>query len=192
MSDIVKFWLDNRNAVGTRVAAIGDQDLVLYRGRYHVVVGGSAQTRGGRPVRYSNSSMPAIWKKALKGATPATASLSVPGAEIMPQINPMKRERKKMDKPTGIEQLQAAAEPVESILQNEVKAPRAPKKAESKTAVQAAVTANCPYCSARHDIPVDKGKSGKPFFMACARCKTDFAVRFVQVSVYQAQVAGFR
>jgi transposase-like protein len=52
--------------------------------------------------------------------------------------------------------------------------------------------ANCPYCNARHEIQVEKGKNGKPFFMACSKCKSEFAVRFVPVAMYQAQVAGFR
>jgi ssDNA-binding Zn-finger/Zn-ribbon topoisomerase 1 len=66
------------------------------------------------------------------------------------------------------------------------------KKVDVKPGAQTTVVVTCPNCSNRHDHPLDKGKNGKPFFMACARCKTDFAVRFVQVMTYQAQVAGFK
>jgi transcription elongation factor Elf1 len=69
---------------------------------------------------------------------------------------------------------------------------KAPRKIEAKPAIQLPVVANCPYCNARHEIPVEKGKNGKPFFTSCNKCKNEFAVRFVQVTVYQAQVAGFR
>jgi ssDNA-binding Zn-finger/Zn-ribbon topoisomerase 1 len=61
-----------------------------------------------------------------------------------------------------------------------------------RPAIQSVVAAECPYCNQKHEIPVEKGRSGKPFFQACSRCANDFAVRFVQVSIYQAQVAGFR
>ena len=37
----------------------------------------------------------------------------------------------------------------------------------------------------------EKGKSGKPFLLVCSKCNGDFAVRFVEVTIYQAEVAGF-
>ncbi len=58
--------------------------------------------------------------------------------------------------------------------------------------VQAVVAAICPYCSHKQDIPFEKGKNGKPFFVACIRCSSEFAVRFVPVTMYQAQVAAFK
>jgi hypothetical protein len=66
------------------------------------------------------------------------------------------------------------------------------KKPEVKPAFQSSVTALCPYCSHKHELPVEKGKNGKAFILVCDRCNTDFAVRFVQVVQYQAQTAGFR
>jgi len=69
---------------------------------------------------------------------------------------------------------------------------KARRKVEAKPVSQPPVVANCPYCNARHEIPLEKGKNGKPFFIPCNRCKNEFAVRFIQVSMYQAQVAGFR
>lgn len=57
---------------------------------------------------------------------------------------------------------------------------------------QAVVGATCPYCQHKQDIPFEKGKNGKPFFVACSRCTTEFAVRFVPVTMYQAQVAAFK
>jgi hypothetical protein len=54
------------------------------------------------------------------------------------------------------------------------------------------VAACCPECRFKHELPLEKGKNGRPFFVACAKCKAEFAVRFVPVMVYQAQVAGFR
>ena len=57
---------------------------------------------------------------------------------------------------------------------------------------QSVVAATCPYCNHKQDLPFEKGKNGKPFFATCARCSTEFAVRFVPVTVYQAQVAAFK
>ena len=57
---------------------------------------------------------------------------------------------------------------------------------------QSVVAATCPYCSHKQDLPFEKGKNGKPFFVACVRCSTEFAVRFVPVTMYQAQVAAFK
>ena len=58
--------------------------------------------------------------------------------------------------------------------------------------VQAVVAATCPYCNHKQDLPFEKGKNGKPFFVTCVRCSTEFAVRFVPVTMYQAQVAAFK
>ena len=57
---------------------------------------------------------------------------------------------------------------------------------------QTVVAATCPYCSHKQDLPFEKGKNGKPFFVACVRCSSEFAVRFVPVTLYQAQVAAFK
>ncbi len=77
-------------------------------------------------------------------------------------------------------------------------APAAAKKSATATDVkpvkisQATIAATCPYCSHKQDLPFEKGKNGKPFFVACVRCSSEFAVRFVPVTLYQAQVAAFK
>ena len=79
--------------------------------------------------------------------------------------------------------------------QSAPKKPSAPKSvAELKPVkiAQTVVTATCPYCNHKQDLPIEKGRNGKPFFTACTKCSTDFAVKFVPVTVYQAQVAAFK
>ena len=189
MSESVSFWLENRNCAGTKAAVIGDQVLVLYRERYYVVSGGAAQIRGGKPMRFPPSSLPVAWKRALKGEVPPMVTLPS-GIESVPTAPPPKRERKKAENPVMSEPKQEAApEKRETALAPTAGATR---KADAKPASAQAIVANCPYCAARHEIPVEKGKNGKPFFMPCSKCKKEFAVRFVPVTVYQAQVAGFR
>ena len=189
MSDSVIFWLANRNCAGTKVAVIGDQVLVLYRDRYYVVSDGAAQTRGGKPLRFSTSSLPSVWKRALKGDV--QSSMTSPSEmDSLTTTHLPKRERKQKEKPAMQELLQETAP--EKSEKTPLQTPKSPKKSEVRPAIQPPVVANCPYCNARHEIPVEKGKNGKSFFMPCSKCKNEFAVRFIQVTVFQAQVAGFR
>jgi len=189
MSEPVTFWMDNKNCVGMTAATIGTEALVLYRDRYYVLLGGVAQSKGGKPLRYSQTSLPPLWKRALKGDVQLQDAL--PAADdSLPDPAPQKRERKKAEQPAMTEQKQESApEQTDKLVTPPLKVS---KKVEAKTASQPPVVANCPYCNTRHEIPVEKGKSGKPFFMPCIKCKSEFAVRIVPVTVYQAQVAGFR
>jgi hypothetical protein len=109
-----------------------------------------------------------------------------------PDVMPTKRiptQRKKVEKPAMVEAIHVPTK--EEFEKAAPVATKAKRKVEPKTAPQT-VAAKCPYCSAHHDIPQEKGKGGKPFFMACSKCKKDFAVRFVEVTTYQALVAGFK
>ena len=80
-----------------------------------------------------------------------------------------------------------AAKPAAAVAKKSVAAEVKPVKI-----IQTVVAATCPYCSHKQDLPFEKGKNGKPFFVACVRCSTEFAVRFVPVTMYQAQVAAFK
>jgi hypothetical protein len=185
MSEAVTFWIDNKNCVGKIAVRIGDQSLVIYRDRYYVLRDGTAQSRGGKPLRYSLSSLPVPWKRALKGEMQLPAALAV---ELEPMPKPPKQARKKREKPVMTEPIPETVTPVPE--KQPVKTSRPAKKAD-KLSAKAPVIANCPYCKASHELPVEKGKSGKPFFLACSKCKGDFAVRFIEVTIYQAEVAGF-
>jgi hypothetical protein len=192
MSEPVQFWLDNKMSAGIKVASIGSQALVVYRERYYVVEKDAAQTKGGKPLRYSLSSMPLVWKKALRGDVLPPESLAMPADDALPEPTVTKRERPRKEP----QQSTAAATGHPSAPSRPVtgpaKTPGAVKTVEIKPAAQTAVSANCPECRLRHEFPLEKGKNGKPFFVACTRCKAEFAVRFVPVMVYQAQVAAFR
>jgi hypothetical protein len=197
MAEGMTFWLDNKHASGTKAAQIGDQVLVTYRDRFYVIVNDAALMKGGKPLRYSQTSLPAVWKKALRGESHSadvstTAELDLPAKPTVPRKAPVKHKNEVsvMPEPTPV-----APAPIATAVQPKppvLKASKAASKTEGKQAAQSVVTAECPYCSQKQEIPVEKGRSGKPFFHSCAKCKSDFAVRFVQVTVYQAQVAGFR
>lgn len=197
MEEAVTFWLDNKISSGFKVAEIGRQTLVSYRDKYYVVEGGAALMKGVRPLHYSKTSMPLVWKKAMSGIMPPlVATIALPEEENLPVTTSTKKERTKMLKPAISAVDRTDSQPQsEKPLQTPAK-PIAHAKVSMDTKPvkisQTAVVANCPYCNHKHDLPLEKGKNGKPFFVACARCSTEFAVRFVPVTMFQAQVAAFR
>jgi len=200
MSESVQFWLDNKMSAGIKVAAIGDQALVVYREKFYVVEKEAAQSRGGKALRYSRSSLPVIWKKALKGETPAPEGLVVPPDDALPQQTTTKRERVRKEPPPAAEPARAVSQPPAPPAAPTVKprpagtttSPRSTRKMDIKPVAQTSVSANCPECNFKHEFPLERGKNGKPFFTACLRCKAEFAVRFVPATIFQAQVAGFK
>jgi hypothetical protein len=199
MSEPVQFWLDNKMSAGIKVAAIANQALVVYREKFYVVEKDAAQTRGGKALRYSKSSLPVIWKKALKGETPPPEGLAVPADDALPIATTTKRVRVRKEPPQPDETCQAvpqptppAQPPAQSRPVSVARSSGHVRKTDLKPAAQSSVSANCPECNFKHEFPLEKGKNGKPFLTACARCKAEFAVRFVPATIYQAQVAGFR
>ncbi len=194
MADAITFWLDNKQAAGTRLGQLGDQVLVNYREKYYIIVNGAATTRSGRSLRYSNSSLPLTWKKLLRGdAAPVLEPFAADYNESSMPLASKKTEPIKRKEDT------AMPEPKKNVAEDQdwpkpptKKSGQSSRKFAAKQAVQSTVTAECPYCANKHEIPVEKGRSGRPFFQTCVKCSNDFAVKFVQVTVYQAQVAGFR
>ena len=192
MEETITFWPDNKICSGFKIAEIGSQTLVLYRDKYYIIVGGAAQMKGVRPLHYSKTSMPLLWKKAIKGILPPPVAVTEYAEdEFLPITTSTKKERKYMQKDTIESELSemppVAKKPAPAPAKKTVGAEIKPAKI-----VQAVVAAICPYCSHKQDIPFEKGKNGKPFFVACIRCSSEFAVRFVPVTMYQAQVAAFK
>jgi hypothetical protein len=196
MSEPVQFWLDNKMSAGIKVAVIGPQTLVAYRERFYVVEKDAAQTRGGKSLRYSMTSLPTIWKKALKGEAPPPEGLLAPPDDALPMSTMTKRERVKKERPQLFETPQPSepspVTPVQAQPAIGTKPSGSVKKMNMKPVAQTMVPAHCPECNFKHEFPLEKGRNGKPFFAACTRCKAEFAVRFVPATIFQAQVAGFR
>jgi hypothetical protein len=193
MDETITFWLDNKISSGFKVAEIGNQSLVSYRDKYYVVVGGAALMKGVRPLHYSKSSMPLVWKKAIKGIMPPPAPvIDHPEEENLPVTTSTKKERTPMQKNTS--SLSVSTEDQPNVIKTALTASKKSAAADIKPVkiTQAVVAATCPYCNHKQDLPFEKGKNGKPFFVTCVRCSTEFAVRFVPVTMYQAQVAAFK
>jgi hypothetical protein len=193
MDEPITFWLDNKICSGFKAAEIGSQTLVSYRDKYYVVVGGAALMKGVRPLHYSKTSMPLVWKKALKGIMPPSVTvIDHHEDEYLPVTTSTKKERTAMQKRTSSPSELPEGQP--QAIPHPPAAARRSAAAEVKPVkiIQSVVAATCPYCSHKQDLPFEKGKNGKPFFVACVRCSTEFAVRFVPVTMYQAQVAAFK
>jgi hypothetical protein len=197
MEETITFWLDNKICSGFKIAEIGAQTLVSYRDKYYIVVKGAALMKGVRPLHYSKTSMPLLWKKAMKGILPApVTAVEHVDDDFLPITTSTKKERTAMKKTTtSAPELSEEQAPIVVTPQSVPKKPAASKaSAEIKPVkiVQSVVPATCPYCNHKQDLPIEKGRNGKPFFTACAKCSADFAVKFVPVTVYQAQVAAFK
>ncbi|ACM20896.1 hypothetical protein Geob_2545 [Geotalea daltonii FRC-32] len=195
MSEGSTFWLENKQAVGTVAALVGDQKLVIYRDRYYIVINGAAVVKGGKPLRYSRSSLPSLWKKALRGDIPAVQVPPVPESDIPARTAVFRKALVRKEKELSImpeSKPSASAPELSPVHPKQRPLKKSTRQPGVKAAIQSVVAAECPYCSQKHEIPVEKGRSGKPFFQSCTKCASDFAVRFVQVTLFQAQVAGFK
>ena len=199
MSESVSFWLDNKMSAGIKVAELEGQLLVTYRDKFYVVVNGAAQMRGSRALHYSRSSLPAIWRKALLEEAPPLQAEALP--EHLKETGPAAvsanlshEEEKSMLQAADSERTAPQPEetPHKKKPQDNTRPPKPAGKSGPPVLAQEFVEAKCPYCSHTNEIMLDKSKRAKPFFTPCAKCDVEFAVRLVQVTIYQAQVAGFR
>lgn len=204
MAEAVSFWLDNKMSSGVKVAEAGSQTLVSYRDKFYVVEKGSALMKGSKPLHYSKSSIPTVWRKVMAGKPVHDSAFNPPDDDNLPMATATKKERAKVKKaePAAPEIPEPAALEIESVQPEakiaaktkpatEPKPAKSVKKTETRFTTPATVVTVCPYCSHKHDVLLDKGKNGKAFLMSCNRCSKEFAVRFMPVTVYQAQVAAF-
>ncbi len=196
MAEGVTFWLDNKHATGLKAASFGDQLLVAYRNRFYVVADGAATMKGSKALRYSLSTLPAAWKKILQdeSASAFVLTSTEPAITAKPPVAKKAFVKKENEESLMTESTPAASPdtPVEKPQQSSRKTPKTAGKSEENPTVRTSLTVECPYCAHKQDISVENGSNGKPFFQNCANCNCDFAVRFVAVTTYQAQVAGFR
>jgi DNA-directed RNA polymerase subunit RPC12/RpoP len=193
MEETITFWLDNKICSGFKIAEIGTQTLVSYRDKYFIVVGGAAQMKGVRPLHYSKTSMPLVWKKAMKGILPPLGPVfDHPEDENLPVTTSTKKERTAMQKSTTSQSDLSEERPLIAKQAHTVVKKAVATEIKPVKIIQSVVAATCPYCNHKQDLSFEKGKNGKPFFATCIRCSTEFGVRFVPVTMYQAQVAAFK
>jgi len=195
MSEAVQFWLDDRLSDGFKVAEIGEQLLVEYREKYYVVVDGVAQMKGSRPLHYSKLSIPTTWRMSMSGIPASQAVVAAEGSPAAGGSHGSEADEKVPNvSPSGDGvALTAPGKAAErSPLPVKAKPVKLAGKLEPLQLAQEFVEAKCPNCGHKNEIMMDRGRRAKPFFVPCDKCNEEFAVKLVQVLVYQAQVAGFR
>lgn len=215
--DTVRFWIDrNKQVYGLVNAKSDDELLVLYQSRYYVVRGDTAVMKQGRPVRFTASTLPAVWKRILN---------RVPENGTLPLLEPSSTQSKwdRVETPSPFStakrteeveatQLKASDEATtdterggmdmvgeeqhqdSEIRKEEEVTAAAPKKSRkgegAKPPKGEPIPFDCPYCGHKAEAPHCR-KDGKPFFHTCEKCNGEFAIRIAPVTIYQAEVAAF-
>ena len=171
MEETITFWLDNKICSGFKIAEIGNQALVSYRDKYYIIVNGAARMNGVRPLHYSRTSMPLLWKKAMRGILPPPVAITEYAEDdFLPITTSTKKESKPMQKDPTVSDFSEAPPVTTKPAPALAKRPTTTAEVKPVKIIQAVVAATCPYCSNKQDLPFEKGKNGKPFFVACVRC----------------------
>jgi len=153
-------------------------------------------------MRFSATSLPAIWKKALHAATQDGQSSATVQSDLDPrrlgQFQPKAPKKIK-----ALENLENVQEIERVIMENVEEAPkqeiaveekriskRAKKGETGKITKGEPVIFECPYCNHKAEAPPGR-KDGRPFFHTCEKCNGEFGLRIVPVTAYQAEVAAF-
>jgi hypothetical protein len=204
--ETVRFWLDNRQVYGI---AHGEKDgdlLVNYQKRYYVIRGDVPLMKNRRPMRYTASTLPAIWKKALHGDPMPATQDDQPSADVQHDLGSRETgpyRLKAREEIKTLENLGKARKIEETTMENVDETPkqeiqveekriskRAKKSETGKTMKGEPVLFECPYCNHKAEAPPGR-KDGRPFFHTCEKCNGEFGLRIVPVTAYQAEVAAF-
>lgn len=200
--ETVRFWLDNRQVYGVVTAENDGNLLVSYQKRFYVIREDVPLMKNRRPLRYTATTLPAIWKKAMHSAGPTGRS----SANVQPdsgsrRLDPVPpKAPKKIKASENLENVQkierAIMENVEEAPKQEIAAEekriskRAKKSDTGKGSKGEPVIFECPYCHHKAEAPPGR-KDGRPFFHTCEKCNGEFGLRIVPVTEYQAEVAAF-
>ncbi len=200
--ETIRFWLDNRQVYGV-VTGENDGDLLVsYQKRFYIIRGDVPLMKNRRPLRFSATTLPAIWKKALHSATQArqtsaTAQPDLGPRELDPVPPKVSKEIIALEKLENVQKIERASmENVEEAPKQEITvaekriSKRAKKGETGKSTKGEPVIFECPYCNHKAEAPPGR-KDGRPFFHTCEKCNGEFGLRIVPVTAYQAEVAAF-
>jgi hypothetical protein len=204
--ETVRFWLDNRQVYGVVNGAMDGDLLVSYQKRFYVIRGDVPLMKNRRPLRFTTTTLPALWKKALLGAPDSSTQTGQSSATVQPDLGPRRldpvppKAPKKIKALENLENVQkierAVMENVDETPKEEIQvkekriAQRAKKGETGKSTKGEPVIFECPYCNQKAEAPSGR-KDGRPFFHTCEKCNGEFGLRIVPVTAYQAEVAAF-
>jgi len=200
--ETVRFWLDNRQVYGVVNGVMDGDVLVSYQKRFYVIRGDVPLMKNRRPLRYTATTLPAVWKKALQSAGPTGRSSAIAQPGLGPrEADPVPPKAAKKIKAS--ENLKNVQKIERAIMENLEEAPaqeiavegkriskRAKKSETGKSTKGEPVIFECPYCHHKAEAPPGR-KDGRPFFHTCEKCNGEFGLRIVPVTAYQAEVAAF-
>lgn len=209
------FWLKERQVTGVIVAEHGQEKLVEYAKRFYVV-------KGKDPLKkhYTQSTIPAFWKKVLSGqhsAEELTKEIGVTKKDVKAA-----RATRAVVRAAAKQEAKTAAMPPAAVppSPSEEQAPahrpsRVPKEKKADASSPGAppvevkpaakrklapspplkpeniVYFDCPECGHPQAVDASTVKVGKAFIRACVNCGKEFGVRLVPVTTYRAEVAAF-
>ncbi len=204
--ETVRFWLDNRQVYGVVHGRIDGDLLVSYQKRFYVIRGDVPLMKNRRPMRFSASTLPAIWKKTLLGAPDYSTQTGQSSAAVQDDLSssgPDPVPLKARQKTKGLGTLGKVQKIERAIMENVDETPkeeiqveekriskRAKKRETGKNTKGEPVIFECPYCNHKAEAPSGR-KDGRPFFHTCEKCNGEFGLRIVPVTTYQAEVAAF-
>lgn len=184
----VRFWLGNKQVYGRPTATIDNEQLVLYHGKYYLLCGGSPRFKRGRPVYYTESSMPAFWRRSIAGQleqpakheenrdTPPSPATTAPiiRSETDSKENSMSTEE------------HAASVPDKQPARKTRSQPRKRRAPEDMNGIDV----SCPYCAHLERFPQESA-TGKPVIHTCGGCRADYGMRITAVTTFQVETAAF-
>ncbi|MDD2337710.1 MAG: hypothetical protein PHD01_14180 [Geobacteraceae bacterium] len=204
--ETVRFWLDNRQVYGVTHGEIDGDLLVSYQKRFYVIRGDVPLMKNRRPMRFTATTLPAIWKKALLGAPDSSSQTGQSSAAVQDDLSPSgpdpirpkaRKETKALETLGKVQKIERAImenvneTPKEEIQVEEKRISKRVKKGETgKSTKGEPVIFECPYCNHKAEAPPGR-KDGRPFFHTCEKCNGEFGLRIVPVTAYQAEVAAF-
>jgi transcription elongation factor Elf1 len=202
----VRFWLDNKQLYGV-VTGENDGDLLVsYQKRFYIIRGDVPLMKNRRPMRFTATTLPAIWKKALHGTPVSSTQTGQSSPAVQDDLSPKRLgpiRRKAREETKALETLGKVQKIERAIMENVDETPKEEiqveekriskrvKKGETgKSTKGEPVIFECPYCNHKAEAPSGR-KDGRPFFHTCEKCNGEFGLRIVPVTAYQAEVAAF-
>lgn len=204
--ETVRFWLDNRQVYGVVNGGIDGDLLVSYQKRFYVIRGDVPLMKNRRPMRFTATTLPAIWKKALHGTPESSTQTGQSSSAVQDDLStsgPGPIQLKAREEIKTLENVEKARKKERAIMENVDGTPkqeiqvdekrvskRAKKSEPGKNIKGEPVLFECPYCNHKAEAPLGR-KDGRPFFHTCEKCNGEFGLRIVPVTAYQAEVAAF-
>lgn len=173
----VRFWLGGRQVNGLQVGVnSAGVKLAKYRERFYTVQG---DTPGAK--HFTNSTLPAAWRKLMEGEAPP------PPTPPSPPARGSKRKAEPPPPPLGGAGAAPGGVPVEGKPRSGGKGDRGAGAGADRPG-QDHIKYPCPYCQAENVASLADAEIGKSRFETCKGCRREFGARIV----FAVETAAFK